>query len=151
MKRMFVMIVAAAMFVTVSAQTEGSEAKMSNKERQEQIMQVRLDLLRTELELDEGTFERFAPVYRKFRSDIQRVTTRASNVKRENLTNENALKVVAARLHNQINTASVKQRYLFLFEEVIEPLQIEKLYRIDGRISSEARKIIKARSQSSKQ
>lgn len=149
MKRMFVMIVAAAMFVTVSAQTEGGEAKISNKERQEQIMQVRLDLLRTELELDEGTFERFAPVYRKFRSDIQRVTTRASNVKRENLTNDNALKVVAARLHNQINTASVKQRYLFIFEEVIEPLQIEKLYRIDGRISSEARKIIRAR-QSSK-
>jgi hypothetical protein len=145
MRRLFLVIVATAMFVTASAQTEGGEAKMSNKERQEQIMQVRLDLLRTELELDDEVFEEFATVYRKFRSDIQRVTTNAANVKRANLTNENALKVVAARLHNQINTASVKQRYLFIFADVLEPLQIEKLYRIEGRISSEARKIIKAR------
>jgi hypothetical protein len=145
MRRLFLVIVSTAMFVTASAQTEGSEAKMSNKERQEQIMQVRLDLLRTELELEDEVFEEFATIYRKFRSDIQRVTTSVANVKRANLTNENALKVVAARLHNQINTASVKQRYLFIFADVLEPLQIEKLYRIEGRISSEARKIIKAR------
>ena len=64
-------------------------------------------------------------------------------MKKEDLTNENALKVISARLSNTINTSSVKQKYLFIFAEVIEPLQIEKLYRIDDRISKEARKVVK--------
>jgi hypothetical protein len=52
------------------------------------------------------------------------------------------MKVVAARLSNTINTASVKQKYLWIFAEVIEPLQIEKLYRIEDRIAREARKVV---------
>jgi hypothetical protein len=49
---------------------------------------------------------------------------------------------MSIRLSNTINTASVKQKYLWIFAEIIEPLQIEKLYRIDDRIAKEARKIV---------
>jgi hypothetical protein len=56
-----------------------------------------------------------------------------------------ALKVVSARLANQILTATVKQRYLMIFAEVITPLQVEKLYKIDEKVSREAHKVVKYR------
>ncbi len=65
---------------------------------------------------------------------------KTARVKKEDLNNENALKVVSARLTNTINTSAVKHKYLLVFAEVIEPLQIEKLYRIDDRIAKEARR-----------
>ena len=84
----------------------------------------------------------FEPVYREYRKALGRVSDKSARIKKDELTNENALKVMAVRLSNTINTTSVKQKYLFIFAEVIEPLQIEKLYRIDDRISKEARKIV---------
>ena len=68
-----------------------------------------------------------------------------ARTKKANITNENALKVVAARLSNDIMTTAVKQRYLYLFAETIKPLQVMKLYRVDNRISREANKILKSR------
>ena len=108
----------------------------------EQIMNTRLEMLKNELKLTDAQYTAFEPVYREYRKVLSRVTDKSSRVKKEDLTNENALKVISARLSNTINTSSVKQKYLFVFAEVIEPLQIEKLYRIDDRISKEARKIV---------
>ena len=107
------------------------------------MMQTRLQMLKEELKLTDEQLVKFDPIYREFRKEVQRVTNRDSRVKRENITNENALKVISARLANQVTTATVKQRYLLIFAEVIEPLQIEKLYRMDQRISREAHKIVK--------
>ena len=39
------------------------------------------------------------------------------------------------------------QRYLLIFAEVIEPLQVMKLYRVDEKVSREAHKIMKYRQQ----
>ena len=100
-------------------------------------------MLKEELKLTDEQLVKFDPIYREFRKEVQRVTNRDSRVKKEDLTNENALKVISARLANQVTTATVKQRYLLIFAEVIEPLQIEKLYRVDQRISREAHKIVK--------
>ena len=124
--------------VDVTAQT----AEKSGKAIAEQTMDTRLKMLKDELKLTDAQYLAFEPVYREYRKILGRVTDhKLARTKREELTNENALKVVSARLSNTINTSSVKQKYLFIFAEVIEPLQIEKLYRIDDRISKEARKI----------
>ncbi len=125
--------------VDVTAQT----AEKSGKAIAEQTMDTRLKMLKDELKLTDAQYLAFEPVYREYRKVLGRVTDhKLARTKREELTNENALKVVSARLSNTINTSSVKQKYLFIFAEVIEPLQIEKLYRIDDRISKEARKIV---------
>lgn len=68
-----------------------------------------------------------------------------ARTKKENITNDNALKVMSARLANNILTSTVKQRYLFIFAEVIEPLKIMKLYRVDEKVTKEAQKIMKYR------
>ncbi len=125
--------------VDVTAQT----AEKTGKAIAEQTMDTRLKMLKDELKLTDAQYLAFEPVYREYRKILGRVTDhKLARTKREELTNENALKVVSARLSNTINTSSVKQKYLFIFAEVIEPLQIEKLYRIDDRISKEARKIV---------
>ena len=125
--------------VDVTAQT----AEKSGKAIAEQTMDTRLKMLKDELKLTDAQYLAFEPVYREYRKVLGRVTDhKLARTKREELTNENALKVVSARLSNTINTSSVKQKYLFIFAEVIEPLQIEKLYRIVDRISKEARKIV---------
>lgn len=148
MKKILVlMVVVATMFAQdVMAQEKPQmteEQRAASKARREQLMQTRLQMLKEELKLTDEQLVKFDPIYREFRREVQRVTNRDSRVKRENITNENVLKVISARLANQITTATVKQRYLLIFAEVIEPLQIEKLYRVDQRISREAHKIVK--------
>ena len=142
-KVFFVAIVAlASLFVTdVVAQTPESK-----KAAMEQIMNSRLQMLKSELKLTDAQFTAFEPLYREYRKSLGRVAdNKLARTKPEQLTNENALQVVSARLTNTINTAAVKQRYLLAFAEVIEPLQVEQLYRIDERISKEARKMVKSK------
>lgn len=144
MKKIFVVaIFAVASLFVANATAQTAKAEKVDKAVLEQIMNTRLEMLKNELKLTDAQYTAFEPVYREYRKVLQRVTdNKSARVKKDGLTNENALKVVAARLSNTINTSSVKQKYLFIFAEVIEPLQIEKLYRIDERISKEARKIV---------
>lgn len=152
MKKFLVLFVAMATMIAqdVVAQEKPQmteEQRAAAKAKREQLLQLRVDMLREELKLTPEQMTKFEPVYRKYRAEVQRVTNKDARVKRENLTNENALKVVSARLANTISTAVVKQRYLLIFAEVIEPLQVEQLYRVDERIAREARKVMKYREQ----
>ena len=152
MRKIFVLLIAVAtMFAQdVFAQEKPKmteEQKAAAKAKREQLMQTRLELLKTELALSDEQMVKFDPVYREYRKEIGRVTSmnKDARIKKENITNENALKVVSARLANQILTATVKQRYLMVFAEVITPLQVEKLYKVDEKVSREANKIAKYR------
>ena len=113
-----------------------------NKVDGEKLMTTRLEMLKNELEMTDAQYVAFEPLYREYRKALGRVSDKGARVKREELNNDNVLKVISIRLSNTINTASVKQKYLWAFAEIIEPMQIEKLYRIDDRISKEARKIV---------
>lgn len=154
MKKIFVLLVAlATMFVQDAfAQDKPQlteEQKAAAKQKREQLMQTRLELLKTELQLTDEQSAKFEPIYRRYRGEIQRVTgsNKEARIKRDQITNENALKVVSARLANNILTSTVKQRYLWLFADVIEPLQVKKLYDVDEKVSREAHKIMKYRQQ----
>lgn len=113
-----------------------------NKVDGDKLMVTRLEMLKNELEMTDAQYVAFEPLYREYRKALGRVSDKGARVKREELNNDNVLKVMSIRLSNTINTASVKQKYLWAFAEIIEPMQIEKLYRIDDRISKEARKIV---------
>ena len=154
MKKIFVLLVAVAtMFAQGAFAQEKSQLTDAQKEaakaKREQMMQTRLELLKTELQLSDEQLVKFDPVYRKFRGEIQRVTgaNKEARMKKEQITNDNALVVVSARLSNNILTSTIKQRYLLLFADVIEPLQIMKLYQVDEKVSREAHKIMKYRQQ----
>ena len=140
-KFVFVAIFALVSLFVTDVVAQNAESK---KAVMEQIMNSRLQMLKSELKLTDAQYAAFEPLYREYRKSLGRVAdSKLSRTKPNELTNENALQVVSARLTNTINTASVKQRYLLAFAEVIEPLQVEQLYRIDERISKEARKMIR--------
>lgn len=126
----------------VNAQSKGEVSKEEAKVKSEALMNTRLEMIKDELQLTDAQFAAFDPVYREYRKAVGRVSDKGARVKKEDLTDENVLKVMSIRLSNTINTASVKQKYLWIFAEIIEPMQIEKLYRIDDRIAREARKIV---------
>ena len=152
MKKIFVLLVAAATMFAQEAFAQ-ENAKMTeaqraeHKAKREQLMQTRLELLKTELALTDEQLAKFEPVYRKFRAEVHKVTSsnKDARLKRDEITNDNALKVVSARLSNQILTATIKQTFLFAFAEVLEPVKVMKLYSVDEKISREAHKIMKAR------
>ena len=145
MKKM-IYVVLFAVLVTfaqdVMAQPKKGAANDELKAKSEALMNTRLQMIKDELQLTDEQYAAFEPVYREYRKILTRVSDKGARVKKEDLTNENVLKVMSIRLSNTINTASVKQKYLWIFAEIIEPLQIEKLYRIDDRIAKEARKIV---------
>ena len=146
MKKMIYVVLFAIMAIfaqDVMAQPKKGVVNEEAKAKSEALMNTRIQMIKDELQLTDAQFAAFEPVYREYRKAVGRVSDKAARVKKEELTNENVLKVMSIRLSNTINTASVKQKYLFVFAEVIEPLQIEKLYRIDDRISKEARKVVK--------
>lgn len=153
-KIMLLMVAVATMFaqdVFAQERTPLTEAQRSEqKAKREELMKTRLELLKTELTLTDAQFEKFDPVYRKYRAEIQSVTrsNREAKIKKDEITNDNALKVLSARLANQILTSTIKQRYIMIFAEVIEPLQVMKLYKVDERVSREAQKIMKYRNAS---
>ena len=96
MKKIFVLLVA---FTTIFAQDAlaqerthaTEEQRNAAKEKREQLMQTRLELLKTELELTDEQLAKFDPVYRKFRQEIQRVTSmnKDARMKKEQITNDN--------------------------------------------------------------
>jgi hypothetical protein len=152
MKNIFVVLVAVfAIFAQDAFAQEKpkmtEEQKAAAKAKRELLMQARLELLKAELQLTDEEMTKFEPIYRRYRQEINRVTAsnKDARMKKELITNENALRVVSARLSNQILTATVKQNYLFSFSEVITPLQVMKLYQVDEKVSREAHKVVKYR------
>ena len=145
MKKMIYVVLFALMAIfaqDVNAQSKRDISKDEAKVKSEALMNTRLGMIKDELQLTDAQFAAFEPVYREYRKAVGRVSDKGARVTKEDLTNENVLKVMSIRLSNTINTASVKQKYLWIFAEIIEPMQIEKLYRIDDRIAKEARKIV---------
>ncbi|MBQ9137465.1 MAG: hypothetical protein IJX65_02380 [Alistipes sp.] len=141
-KIIYVAIFAVMALFAQDALAQAKNPKEVNKAKHEELMNTRLQMLKDELKLTDVQYVAFEPVYREYRKTIAKVAdNKGAKVRKEELTNENALKVAATRLSNTINTSSVKQKYLWIFAEVIEPLQVEKLYRIEDRISREARKV----------
>ena len=145
MKKMIYVVLFAIMAFfaqDVNAQPQKDVSKDEAKAKSEALMNTRLEMIKDELQLTDAQCAAFDPVYREYRKAVGRVSDKGARVKKEDLTDENVLKVMSIRLSNTINTASVKQKYLWIFAEIIEPMQIEKLYRIDDRIAREARKIV---------
>lgn len=145
MKKMIYVVLFAIMAFfaqDVNAQPQKDVSKDEAKAKSEALMNTRLGMIKDELQLTDAQFAAFEPVYREYRKAVGRVSDKGARVRKEDLTDENVLKVMSIRLSNTINTASVKQKYLWIFAEIIEPMQIEKLYRIDDRVAKEARKIV---------
>ena len=122
--------------------TEEQKAKM---QEHRELLNIRLQIIKEELNLSDVQFEKFVPVYREYSKTIQfnRVKVAKLDLAKASKYEINAM--LKARLDNTINTAMVRKNYILIFEEVIGPRQLVKLYKIEDKLAARAREEYKKR------
>ncbi len=116
--------------------TEEQKAKMQERE---ELYNIRLQIIKEELKLTEQQFEQFAPVYRKYIKAVRFNHVRVPKLDWKNATKKEINEMLKARFDNTINTAMVRKNYILIFEEVIKPRQLVKLYKIEDKLHARAR------------
>lgn len=138
-------LVFAVLFTALSLGFSSAQDKSAKDQDKEELLNIRINLVCEELGIETDKKAAFSEIYRAFRRDIMRVNVnKKANIKKADMTDENALEVVKARLQNQITTSVVKLRYAEEFATVITPLQVEKLYKVEEKVNRESRRIFNA-------
>lgn len=124
---------------TTAQKTQMTEEQKAKMQEQKALLDIRLQIIKEELKLSDEKFEKFTPLYRDYNR-----AKRFSHVKCQKLDWSKATKqeindVMKARLDNTINMAMVRKNYILIFEQVLGPRQVMKLYRIEDDLISRAR------------
>ena len=122
--------------------TEEQKAKI---QQQQELLTIRLQILKSELKLSDVQFEKFAPVYREYNKIAHFCHVQSKRLDMANATKRDINAVIKSRLDNTINLAMVRKTYILLFEEVITPKQVLKLYNVEDKIIKQAREEYKNR------
>lgn len=155
MKRIFMSIllaVAVAGFVSAQEPVQPaqnrpqmSEAQIAKKQEQKELLDIRLQILKEELKLTDEQFEKFAPVYRNYNRAKHFSHVKCAKLDWSTATKPQINELMKARLDNTINMAMVRKNYILIFEEVITPRQVMKLYKIEDDLIVRARDEYKKR------
>ena len=121
---------------------EGQGAQHAEKK---ELMDIRLQIIKTELELSDEVFVKFAPIYRQYYHNLNFNRTKSQKIDIETATRKDINDHLKARYDNQISMAMVHKTYIFIFERVLTPQQLYKLYSIDGKLTKMAREEYKKR------
>ncbi|MBO5813493.1 MAG: hypothetical protein J6R13_03135 [Alistipes sp.] len=122
--------------------TEEQKAKMQQRK---EILDLRLQIIKEELKLTDEQFEKFTPVYLNYDKAIHFGNTKPTRLDWENATKKDINEFLKAQLDNTINKAMVRKSYILLFEDVITPKQLCKLYKIEDKLVTRARQEYKSR------
>ncbi len=122
--------------------TEEQKTKM---QEHKELYNIRLQIIKEELKLSEQQFEKFAPVYREYTKAVRFNHVRVPRIDWKSATTQEINQLMKARFDNTINTAMVRKNYILIFEEVISPRQLMKLYRIENKLNARAREEYKKR------
>ena len=122
--------------------TEEQKAKMQQRK---EILDLRLQIIKEELKLTDEQFEKFAPVYRNYDKAVHFNHVNLTKLDWEKATRKEINDFLKAQLDNTINKAMVRKSYILLFEEVIAPKQLCKLYKVEDKLVARARQEFKNR------
>ena len=122
-----------------------SEAQIAKKQEQKELLDIRLQILKEELKLTDEQFEKFAPVYRNYNRAKHFSHVKCAKLDWSTATKPQINELMKARLDNTINMAMVRKNYILIFEEVITPRQVMKLYKIEDDLIVRARDEYKKR------
>jgi hypothetical protein len=116
--------------------TEEQKAKM---QEHRELFNIRLQIIKEELKLTDEQYEQFASVYREYHKAMHFNRVKVAKIDWSKATKQEINTMLKARLDNTINAAMVRKNYILLFEEVIKPRQLVKLYKIEDELSARAR------------
>jgi hypothetical protein len=115
------------------AQNRGWENNLHQR-----ILQAKLTEIQKSLQLDSTTFERFKPIYTAYEKELTTVTQqdgdRVMRVNPDNLTSDEADKMVMAQFRNARQLIDLREKYYPEFKKVLTPQKIIKLYQTEAAI-----------------
>ncbi len=115
----------------------------------ERIVQAKLFEIRRSLNLDQATMQHFRPIYIQYEKELAKVNIsnqiRLMNVNHENLTSEEAEKLLMVQFENAKRFIEIRERYYNRFKTVLTPQQIVKLYQTEAQIRLKVMQELKRR------
>ncbi|HIW53016.1 MAG TPA: hypothetical protein H9919_06320 [Candidatus Alistipes excrementipullorum] len=104
-----------------------------------ELMDAKLQIIKAELALTDEQFNKFAPIYRQYSRNIDFNRRRAGRINLETASKQEINEYLKNRIDNSINVGMVRKVYIQIFERVLTPQQVVKLYSMDNRLSRQAR------------
>lgn len=104
-----------------------------------EMRNIVLGILRDELKMTDGQFEKFAPVYIEYRQNIGAGQIRKPAIADiDNATDAEINSLLSANLDNYIHISMVRKVYIPIFGKILTPKQVYALYEIDNSLSKQA-------------
>lgn len=122
--------------------TEEQKEKMK---QQQELLNIRLQIIKDSLKLTDEQYEKFAPIYREYNKVAHFCHVQSEKLDMENATKREINAVLKTRLDNTINMAMVRKTYILRFEEAIAPRQLMKLYKLEDELIKKAREVYTSR------
>lgn len=116
------------------------EQKRAKMEQTKEVMNLRLQIIKEELSLSDEQFEKFSPIYHEYNRNINSSREKSPKIDIETASAKDINAKLRARFDNQVNTAVVRKTYIIIFEKVITPQQLYKLYSVEDKLIRQARK-----------
>lgn len=140
------LVFAAAQFAFAQqAQPKPATDKEKARAEQRAFMDAKLDIIKNQLELTGEQFEKFAPIYREYTRNINSNRRKTGKIDVATASKQEINEYLRNRIDNNINVGMVRKVYIQIFERVLTPQQLYKLYKIDDKLSRQARAELKKR------
>lgn len=122
-----------------------SEEQRAKQQEHRDLFNIRMQIIKEELKLSDVQFEKFVPVYREYNKAKQFNHIKSPKIDMAKATKQQINNIMKIRLDNTINMAQVRKNYILIFENVITPRQVMKLYRVEDDLITRAREEYKNR------
>jgi hypothetical protein len=130
--------------LNVEAQNAGQFPRL-----RERIAQAKLREIKTSLQLDEATFNRFSPIYMRYEQEVTsidfRKMGRLMKVDTDSLSTSEADDLIVNQLSAAKQLVQIREKYYHEFRKVIAPQQIIKLYQTEAELRKKVMQELKRR------
>ncbi|AMM52569.1 hypothetical protein TH61_17205 [Rufibacter sp. DG15C] len=129
------LLICAGLLLTLAAQ--GQDLK-NNPRLQERLLQVKLREIQKTLMLSDDKMKALTPIYKRYDNEIttihknRQVKGQGTNI--NNLTSEEADKLVVQQLDNAVKMSTVRKNYYSEFKTVLTPQQVMAMFRAEAQI-----------------
>lgn len=115
-----------AFFVALASFATAQEKKRGDKPTKEQRIEFRVNKMQKKLKLSEAVAAEFAPLYKEY---LQAMAECRPQLERgKNLTDEQVVKNIEARLTAEQKVLDVKREYLGKFSKILNAKQLRQLF-----------------------
>ena len=115
----------------------------------ERLIQAKLREIKTRLNLDAATFDRFRPIYLKYNSEMSEIDFgklgRLMKVDSDSLTSEEADQMIVNQLDSAKKMIAIREKYYQEFKTVLTSQQIVRLYQTEAEIRKKVQEELRRR------